>query len=333
MNHSASHRGTWIKLAINLLLLALAAWIFLNRQVALDTVNLLGYEPPVEIQKIADNTKMSDLGKRYFYVTHPLLSDRETFNAQCTNHGRERSIILGCYNGVNIFVYDINDHRLLGVEEVTSAHEMLHVAYDRLPDKEKIKINDMLDDQYESLKDERILDLIEIYRESQPAELYNEMHSIFATEVRDLTSELDEYYKKYFTDRLVVVGYSEQYEKVFGELKARQDTILKDIEQIVGEVKRRTSDFNEAISLLDQDIRAFNARAQAGDFESESEFNQQRSVLVSRVQALENERATINSLRSAFDRKQKELAALNLEVISLNQSLDSTPADVPTLQE
>ena len=78
---------------------------------------------------------MTDKGRNLFYVYDPQLLDKDGFNTQCTIE--EQSIVLGCYDGSGIYLYDISDVRLEGVEEVTSAHEMLHAAYGRLSAKEK----------------------------------------------------------------------------------------------------------------------------------------------------------------------------------------------------
>ena len=35
------------------------------------------------------------------------------------------------------YIYNVNDERLNGLKEVTAAHEMLHAAYERLPESDK----------------------------------------------------------------------------------------------------------------------------------------------------------------------------------------------------
>ena len=53
---------------------------------------------------------MTDKGRNLFYVYDPQLLDKDGFNTQCTIE--EQSIVLGCYDGSGIYLYDISDVRL-----------------------------------------------------------------------------------------------------------------------------------------------------------------------------------------------------------------------------
>ena len=65
--------------------------------------------------------------------------------------------MLGCYIlNKGIYVYDITDDRLAGVRQVTTAHEMLHAAYDRLSVKERAQVDAMTAAAYEKLDNIRI---------------------------------------------------------------------------------------------------------------------------------------------------------------------------------
>jgi chromosome segregation ATPase len=260
-----------------------------------------------------------------------VLSDRQEFNSSCNTNSKEQTIILGCYTGQRIYIYNITDPRLPGVRQVTAAHEMLHAAYDRLSRDEKTELHALIDTELKKITDARILNLIDIYNKTEPGELYNEMHSIFGTEVATLSPGLETHYKKYFIDRNKVVAFSAQYESVFTALKAKQQSLIADLESLANEIKERNNDLSEAVKDLDRDIRNFNQRANEGDFESQAAFNAERNVLVARQLDLENDREIINQMIAAHEQKRKELEALNLEVNSLNQSLDSTPAEVPSI--
>ena len=79
----------------------------------------------------------------------------------------EFTIILGCYTGQDkLYVFNVDDQRIPDVEEVTAAHEMLHVAYDRMSSTQKNSLNTLLDNQLSEISDERVLDLIQLYEES-----------------------------------------------------------------------------------------------------------------------------------------------------------------------
>ena len=156
---------------------------------------------------------MNSSSRRLFYVYHPELDDREAFRSHC---GHEQTIVLGCFvEPEGIYIYDVTDQRLAGIEEVTAAHEMLHAAYSRLSTKERQRIDKLTASTFAALTDERIKQTIENYRSRDPGVVPNELHSILGTGVSELPKELETYYKRYFTDRSAVVTLSRTYEANF----------------------------------------------------------------------------------------------------------------------
>jgi uncharacterized protein (DUF3084 family) len=140
--------------------------------------------------------------------------------------------VLGCYRGGQngIYLLSVSDPRLAGVEQVTAAHEMLHAAYDRLSTKQRTSVDAMLQDYYQhDLSDARIKATIDAYKQTEPNDLVNEMHSIFGTEIASLPAPLETYYKQYFTNRQAVAGFAAQYQ---AEFTSREDTIKADDAQL-----------------------------------------------------------------------------------------------------
>ena len=122
-----------------------------QRQNIFDWAQLRDYTPPAAIVSLAEADSMNEKAKRIFYVNHPqLTSDTTSFRQACSIS--EQTIVLGCYHPdqQGIFVYDVQDERLSGIEEVTSAHEMLHAAYDRLSSKDRKDVDKMLNDFYKN---------------------------------------------------------------------------------------------------------------------------------------------------------------------------------------
>jgi hypothetical protein len=159
---------------------------------------------------------MTPGARRLFYVYRPVLEDKGSFNQHCSNS--EQTIVLGCYiEHQGIYLYNISDQRLNGVIEVTAAHEMLHGAYDRLSDKERQRIDGLTAGVAASLTDERIKSTVENYRKKDPSVVPNELHSILATEVRNLPPDLEAYYGRYFTNRKAIVDLADQYKQAFTE--------------------------------------------------------------------------------------------------------------------
>jgi hypothetical protein len=221
-------------LAVTLLWVVFLPLVILNRQDIVDWWRLRSYNPPILISSISQQDAMSDYGQKIFYVNSPEVTGKNKFNQDCPTATAEQTIVLGCYHaGQNgIYIYDVADQRLDGVEQVTAAHEMLHAAYERMSYKERTEINNQLEDFYHNgLHDERILKTIDAYKQTEPNDVVNEMHSIFGTEVRDLPAPLQEHYKKYFSDRSKVVVFAEKYQ---AEFTSRQDAVTKYDNQLAG---------------------------------------------------------------------------------------------------
>ncbi len=195
-----------------------------------DWARLRNYTANPTIAKLATDTTMTSQGRHVFYVYHPKVESKQSFAQHCRNN--EQTIVLGCYvSGIGIYIYDVTDVRLTGVEEVTAAHEMLHAAYERLKPQEKQKINALLNQAFAKVDDKRIRTNIESYQKAG-ADVTNELHSILGTEVKNLPPDLEAYYKRYFSDRSRIVAYSDQYEALFTERQNRvaaADVSLKNL--------------------------------------------------------------------------------------------------------
>jgi len=197
----------------------------------------------------------------------------------------EKTVVLGCYlTGDNgIFVYDVTDTRLTGVEQVTTAHEMLHAAYDRLSKNERRRVDNMLTSYYDNgLTDQRIKDTVDAYKVSEPNDVVNEMHSIFGTEVADLPDELEQYYARYFTDRSKVTGYTAKYQ---GEFTSRRTQI---------------AEYDAQLQTL------------------KAQFTTSQTELKDRKAALDSQSGKMNSLKSSG-----QIAAYNAEVNSYNRAVST----------
>ncbi|HUY84937.1 MAG TPA: hypothetical protein VMU97_00270 [Candidatus Dormibacteraeota bacterium] len=249
-------------------------WLaFINRQNILDWWKLRNYQAPSAIAQLATQDTMTAYGRKILYVNHADLEGKTNFAKQCPNNGGEQTIVLGCYHSdqAGIFLLNVTDPLLNGVEQVTAAHEMLHGAYDRLSASEKTKVDAMLLDYYNhDLHDQRLRDTIAAYKKTEPNDVVNEMHSVFGTEVANLPSGLEQYYKRYFTDRAQVAAYAAEYQ---AEFTSRQTTVTQDdsqlavIKQQINSLetdlqnKRATIDTRQSSlnSLRDSNVDAYNA--------------------------------------------------------------------------
>ncbi len=237
---------------ISIVLLILVVFAYFQRQQIYDWYRLRGYNPSAEIVALAELTTMNSEGRRLFYINQPDIQDKEEFSQNCTI--AEESIILGCYvSNSGIYIYDVKDERLSGIEEVTAAHEMLHAAYDRLSDKERNKIDSLTSEELTKISNERLLKTIESYRKRDPSVIPNELHSILATEVKDLSPELEEYYSRYFERRLTIVELSEKYESNFTELEDRADKYKQQLDSLKQEIDKLNQELTAEAEELSDD--------------------------------------------------------------------------------
>jgi hypothetical protein len=157
--------------------------------------------------------ELTEKGVLMLHGAYPEIKEKNSFNAECSP--AQNVIELGCYKtGINrIYVLDVNEPNLESIKEVTMAHELLHVAYSRLGSREKEKINKLLREHLLLLEEDRELsERLKNYEISQPGSQNNELHSIFGTEYKNLSKELEEYYKKYFLNREKIVALNEKNE-------------------------------------------------------------------------------------------------------------------------
>lgn len=305
------------------------AVVVLNLQNLRDYSRLYNYDPPAAIKTLADQTSMTDEARKLFYVNHPVLADRSAFGNQCTSRG-EQTIVLGCYKPVDrgIFLFDVQDERLNGIEQVTAAHEMLHSGYDRLSNKERDNIDVQLQNFYnEHVKDsdERLRNTIAAYEKSEPNDIQNEMHSIFATEIDALPTALETYYQRYFKDRKKVIAYANAYRH---EFTARQDKVkiydlqlmsLKDrIDRNRNELERREKE----IVQNQQQLEGYRARDEV------ETYNALVPVYNERVDAYN---ALVRSVQEDIQQYNKLVAERNQvasQIRELSESIDSTPTPI-----
>jgi hypothetical protein len=209
-----------------------------------DWSKLLTYEPPPEIAKLATTTTMTDTARRLFYLNQPTIETTKSSLNLCK--GSEQTIVLGCYvASKGIFLQAVTDPRLQGVMEVTAAHELLHAAYQRMSLFEQTQINQQLKALLSNLQNPRILKLVQTYRNQDLRSVDSELHSIFGTELRNLSPELEIHYRQYFTDRVSIVTLSERYEGVFTTLRSKAKTLSQQLrsqnfalEQLADRVKQ-----------------------------------------------------------------------------------------------
>jgi len=296
-----------------------ASWlVYANQQDISDWWLLRSYQAPVAIAQLAEATDMSELGQRRFFASQPELNDAANFNTNCPFP--DRSLVLGCYAEGRIYIYEINSDKLDGVEEVTAAHEMLHAAYARLSAGERKYVDALTDSAFNQSDNQRLKDTIEGYRQEDPGALPNELHSILGTEIRDLPSELEDYYRRYFDDRGRVVGIAESYEQVFIDLQEEIASMADEIADLKNQIEVREAKLSIQRRELDDEAERLRKLREAGEFER---YNAGVPGYNAQVNAYNAGVETYQSLVERHNALVKEHNELALEQNELIHSLDS----------
>jgi len=307
-----------------LLCVALAAYavVWANREAVLDWAALRSYTPSSQMAALVSDDTMTPLAEHYLYINHAKLAGRDEFNKHCTNE-TEQSVVLGCYTGNRngIYVYDVTADELHGVQQVTAAHEMLHQAYDRLSSSERSRIDKMVEDYYKnSLNDDSVKAQIEEYKQSEPDALNNEMHSLFGTEVSNLPSELEDYYKQYFTSRAKVVQYYSNYQSAFTTRKAQiaaYDEELKTQKEAIDSLEAEARAELASIDTMKSQMDAKRARGDTSGYNAlVSPYNTAIATYNAKV-------ARIKSLISEYNDIVAKRNAIADQEAALQQSLSS----------
>ncbi len=323
--NTRNYRGNSSPLA-SITVLAILILIFIalsNRQNIFDWWALRDYTPPVTVATIADQISLNPSSKKVFYVNKPIITSSAEFTKNCPTNSQEKTIILGCYHGnqKGIYLLDVNDPRLEGVEQVTAAHEMLHAEYDRLSSSEKDSVNKMLNDYAKTITDQRILDTLDAYKQSEPGELANEMHSIFGTEIAALPANLEQYYKKYFIDRSKVVAYSQKYQN---EFTSRKDKIAADDAQLAS-YKTQINNYEDQLTAELNNINALestmNSYKNSGNYGA---YNANVDYFNNMVYAYNRKVNLVQSLINKHNALVAERNAIVLEETQLIQNLQPT---------
>ena len=297
--------------------LVLLSVVALNRQYLFDSYELHGYNAPSTIAQLASQDGMTSSARKIFYVNHPSIDSRSTFQTECPQGGGEKTIVLGCYhsNQRGIFLLSVSDPILDGVEQVTAAHEMLHAAYDRLSSSERKHVDAMLQDYYEhDLTDSRIKQTLADYQKSEPGQQVNEMHSIFGTEVANLPAPLEAYYQKYFTNRKLVTAFSAQYEAAFTSREAQvsaDDAQLASLKALIdqdeAQLKTELATLNAQQAQLQSERSSGNISAYNAGVPAYNQLVAQYNALVHTVQTLVGQYNSLVNSRNAIALEEQQL--------------------------
>ncbi len=311
-------------------ILGLGLYFWSNFQYFVDLYNYQTYDPSVEVASITKNSRLTEDGKFAFYSAQPAIDGTRAFNVKC-DRKEENTAILGCYTANKIYIFAVTDKRLDGIREVTAVHEMLHVIYQRISVDDRAKLQVLLDAEAKKLeKDKDFAERMAFYARTEPGERYNELHSIIGTEVSSVSSELENYYAKYF-DRKHITGLYKEYKSEFKKLETQAGEMKAQIDALSGKIDKAKEKYASDIKSLDRDIVVFNSQAESGTFTSQSQFDSERASLVARADQIKQQQASINLLVKQYNDLIKQHNDIITESNKLYQSIDSSLAPAPSV--
>lgn len=317
---------------LGILLLAIGLLALWQRVYIADWMRVMQYTPTAEVAAIADEVKFTNKGLFYFYASEPVLDGTQKFTERCGKHERSTNII-GCYADKRIFLYDVDNEELDGIEEVTAAHEMLHAAYYRLSDSQRRQVDRLLSEEIDQhMSDEAFVERMKVYQDLSREDQIQEYYAVFATEVRQISPELEAHYSQYFEDRSLIVAMYEQYSTIFKNLLDEASALADSLDAQAIRINQLVASYNQSSTILEVDIERFNARASAGDFTSTADFQSQRQAIIRRTSQLDRQYQDINQLIDKYNSDKEYYDGLSDHLTTLNNSIDSRLAPAPEVQ-
>jgi hypothetical protein len=315
--------------AVLLVWLALAGLALANRQSIYDWWRLRGYQPPAAIQQLAAQDTMTPYTRHLFYLNKPrLVSSVASFRQYCPEN--KDTIVLGCYHpGQNgIYIYQVKDPALSGVVQVTAAHEVLHATYARLSSKDRQRVDGLLNNYYRTgLTNQRVKDEIKLYQKTEPHSVTDEMNSTFGTEIADLPTALETYYRQYFSNRAAIVAYEQQYDAVF---TGRQAVIASDDQQLAAmkqQIDSREAALQAKQSQLSTTQSHLNSLLASGQTET---YNAQIPAYNIQIDDYNNGVTSLKALISQYNQLVATRNAVASELATLDKALDTRLAPQTT---
>ncbi|HMD87760.1 MAG TPA: hypothetical protein VKF38_01230 [Anaerolineaceae bacterium] len=216
------------------------------------TAQSLQMQVPAEIAQLAEEATMTNEAKAIFFAAKPEIDiDRQSFEQHCMTMVSANNVELGCYTPDNrIYILNISDPRLSEEMVVVAAHEMLHAAYAQYSLSEINTLDAQLEAQVSHIHNADLTEELRAYRITEPGQRDNELHSLLGTEFAPLSSELENHYSQYFSNRAAIVKDAQDFNNVFAQLQASLNVLESQIIQMRNKMRG---------DLARGNIRAYNA--------------------------------------------------------------------------
>lgn len=216
------------------------------------------YELTPEITDIAEKITLTKEAEDVFNKLEPRFVTASDFAKFCKKTPGDVEALAchapkpygGPFAGKAIILLQIDDPRFADHKYSAAAHELLHEMYRWLSSDEKTSVVNLLNQEFTKRQDAHLQAVRDQMKAGgkEEADFIDELHSKFAVEYTDISSELEDYYRQYFNNRRAVV---ELYNK--GGFGSRM---------------RRMDDLNAQLSALQDKLVSSRATAEADQYNS-----------------------------------------------------------------
>lgn len=213
-------------------------------------------QSPLE-PRIADIVTMAGLTPaaiKPFLDSAPQLADGATVKREC-QLGSGGEVLFGCYLGEKnkIWIIDVSDPSLEGVNVATAMHELMHA----------IEVNDpppaaQLEAEATRLADPGLDQELSLYGKDERT---SELAARIGTQFTGLPKELADYYGKYFNQPVVAAAY-QPYGALVGQVTRLQSQLESD-RQVLDQLKAsgQVSEYNSRVDSYNDQVERYNALA------------------------------------------------------------------------
>lgn len=241
-----------------------------------DETVLASYKASPEVADLAVQTGLNDKGKATLYRGEPQFIQGETFKKKCLGKGFQGELAGGCMlsgpvkqgflglpiAGTQIYLLEIDDPEFVDHKYTTAAHEMLHIVYKRLGSTERKQVDDLIDKEIGRRKDDKyIVARVEAMKRLKK-NYQDELHSQFGTAYRDVSPELEDHYKQYFTDREKVLTIADR--EGLTKRMRRQDELSQELTEMNGQLTAMKAQIdagnNDLIPQFNNMVSVYNAK-------------------------------------------------------------------------
>ncbi|HEY0965118.1 MAG TPA: hypothetical protein VGE13_01420, partial [Candidatus Saccharimonadales bacterium] len=174
---TTNKRGWLASGAVLLVLVSLMLFAaFWQKQMIIDYVLATQYVASSEVASIRSDLKLTGRGTLLFNASRPELQASDDFNTSCQQQKETNNPILGCYVVQRIFIFNVENEKLEGIEETTAAHELLHAAYERMGEGERNEVNAEIKKVLATVMTPDLKKRLDYYQKTEPGEEYNELY-------------------------------------------------------------------------------------------------------------------------------------------------------------